>query len=77
MEEYSRNNYCRGKAIIITYSECVSVALVMQHAKRMRNILLSHVASPTLQYFPHYLINFRKKGYLPGFVCSDFPYKFV
>jgi len=49
-EEYSRNHYCCGKAINITYSERVSVALVIQHAKHMRNILLSSVASPSLQY---------------------------
>jgi hypothetical protein len=37
----SRNHCCRGKAGIITYSECVSAALVIQNAKRMRRILLS------------------------------------
>jgi hypothetical protein len=36
----SRNHCCRGKAISITYSECVSVALVIQHARRMRRIIL-------------------------------------
>ena len=30
---------CRGKAISITYSKCVSVALVMQHETRMRRII--------------------------------------
>jgi hypothetical protein len=42
----SRNSFCRGKAIIITYSDCVSVALVIQLAKRMRRItsILSSVA---------------------------------
>jgi hypothetical protein len=49
----SRNHSCRGKAISITYSECVFVALDIQHAKRMRHLLpvrLYHI-------FPHYLIN--------------------
>jgi hypothetical protein len=46
----SRNNCCSGKAISITYSECVSVALVIQHVKRMRLILPS-VACPALPYF--------------------------
>jgi len=32
----SRKHWCRGTAIRITYSECVSVALLTQHAKRMR-----------------------------------------
>jgi hypothetical protein len=46
----SRNHCCRGQAISITYSECVSVALVIQHAKRMRCIILSSVACMVLQY---------------------------
>ena len=50
-EGRSRNNCCRGKAISITYSECVSVALVIQHAMRMRRIILSSVASLALSYF--------------------------
>jgi len=46
---------CSGKAIRITYSECVSVALVIQHAKRERRIILVdtlYVACLTLPYFP-------------------------
>ena len=35
---------CRGKVISATYSECVSVALLTQHAKRTRCIILSSVA---------------------------------
>jgi len=49
---YKRNfearscNYChRGKAIRITYSEYLSVALVIQQTKRMRCVVLSSVAS--------------------------------
>jgi hypothetical protein len=34
------NNCCRGKAIGITYSECVSVASVIHHAKRRRHIVI-------------------------------------
>ena len=41
----------------ITYSDCTSVALVMQHEMRMRLIILSRVACPNLQYFPHFPIN--------------------
>ena len=36
---------------ICTYSECVSVALDIQHANRLLRIVLSRVASPVLQYF--------------------------
>jgi hypothetical protein len=38
------------KAISITYSDCVSVALVIQHAKRMRRIM-SSVTCLALPYF--------------------------
>ena len=37
------NHCCCGKAISITYSECVSVALVTQHAMHMCRIMLSLV----------------------------------
>jgi hypothetical protein len=57
IEARSRNQCCRGKAISITYSEFVSVALVIQHAKRMRRIILSSVACPALPNFSTYLIN--------------------
>jgi hypothetical protein len=51
IEARSRNYCCRGKAISITYSECVYVALVTQHAKRMRRVILSSVACLALPYF--------------------------
>jgi hypothetical protein len=39
------------KAISITYSDCVSVALVIRHVKRMRCIILSSVACLAVPYF--------------------------
>jgi hypothetical protein len=56
----------RGKAIIITYSECVSVASSIQHAKRIRRIVLSSVASLAVQnlsILSHRRNDFGKKSY--------------
>jgi hypothetical protein len=44
IEARSFNHCYSGKAISITYSEYVSVALGIQHAMRMRRIILSSVA---------------------------------
>jgi hypothetical protein len=53
----SRNHCCRRQAISITFSECVSVALVIQDAKLMR-LLYCHLWPARLyNIFPHYLIN--------------------
>ena len=64
MDEGSRNHCCSGKAISITYSDYVFVALGIHNAKRMSRIVFSCVSCPTLQYFfPNYLTNgmiFRK-----------------
>ena len=38
MDVRSRNHFCRGKTINIAYSECVSVVIVIQDAKRMHRI---------------------------------------
>ena len=50
----SRNQCCSGKVISITYSEFVSVALVIQLANAMYCIILvlSSVASLALPFFP-------------------------
>ena len=55
----SRNHCYRGKAISFTYYECVFVALVIEHAKRMRHVTLyCHLGlSGSAIFFPHYLIN--------------------
>jgi hypothetical protein len=64
IEARSHNHCYRGKAINITYSECVSVVLVIQHAKRLLGIILSSVACAAVTYFPrlsHKHRDFRKK----------------
>ena len=56
IKAFSLNHCGSVKAIRITYSECVflciSVALVIRHAVRMRRVILSCVACPALPYFP-------------------------
>jgi len=42
---------CCGKAMCVIYSECLFLALLIEHAKRMCNIILTSVASPALSYF--------------------------
>jgi hypothetical protein len=51
------NHCCCGKTLSIAYSECVSVASVIPHARRMHHILLSAVACLAAPHFPHYPIN--------------------
>jgi hypothetical protein len=57
IEERSRNYCYRGKAISITYFECVSVVLVVQHAMCMRLIILLSVTCLAVPYFSKFLIN--------------------
>jgi hypothetical protein len=45
-------------AINITYSECVSVALGIQHAMRMRHVAICGLSFSTT-FFPHFFINGR------------------
>jgi hypothetical protein len=51
IEARSHKPCCRRKATSITCSQCVSAALVIQDAKRMRRIILSSVAWLSLPYF--------------------------
>jgi hypothetical protein len=44
----SRNHCCSEEPISITYSEYVSVAVVIQNAMRMRRVIYSSVASTAL-----------------------------
>ena len=55
IEARSCHHCSSGKAIGITYSKCVLVALVIQHAIRVRRIVMWPVRLYSM--FPHYLIN--------------------
>ena len=71
-EVLSRNNWCRGKAISITYSECVFVALGPQRAKCMLRITLTSVTCPALPHFStlsHKRNNYLKKKVIEHKIC--------
>ena len=59
---YQRNiearscDHCCSKSIIITYSECLLVALGIEHALRKCRIVICGLSGCTI-FFPHYLIN--------------------
>ena len=59
-EAYLHAYFCWWKAISITYYECVSAALVIQHAMGMHCITLPYVW--LYHIFPHYLINSTSFG---------------
>jgi hypothetical protein len=42
------NHCCGGKLIIITHSECLSVALGIQHAMRVRHIVICDLLASTI-----------------------------
>jgi hypothetical protein len=74
IEARSRNHCCRGKVISITYSDRVSVALVIQHAKRLwRVILLSVSCLPYFYTLSHKWHDFRK-NVIEHETCFDFLY---
>ena len=56
MEAHSRKHCCSWKAISITYSECVSVALLIQLAMRMRRIVFCDLPAFSI-FFLHCHIN--------------------
>ena len=54
--------YLNVFVVSITYSECISVALVIQHAKRMYHTILSSVAYLAVPYLQHYFIHVKTLG---------------
>ena len=47
-KRYSCNHCCSGRLISITYSECVSLALCIQHAMRMRHVVICGLLRSTI-----------------------------
>jgi hypothetical protein len=52
----SCHHCCSGKAISITHYECVSVALDIQHAMRMRHTVICGLTGSTM-FYTHYFTN--------------------
>jgi len=76
-EAGSFNHCCSGKAISVTYSECVSVALVIQHAMRMRHIVICGLHGSSTIFF--HIISRRHDFLLKKLntkLCFDFLYNF-
>ena len=46
----SLNQCCNGKAVRITYSECASVALVIEYAMRMLHIPIRVLSGSTILF---------------------------
>jgi hypothetical protein len=73
MEVRWSNICCRGKVVIITYSECVFVASIIQRAKCMHRDMWSASVCLAVHIFPHYLT----KGTIFGETNSELKIRFV
>ena len=74
IEAPSCNRCCSRKAIIVSCSECVFVALVIQHAKRMHRIVLSYVMYLCVQYFS--TLSHEWRGFWGGKKLLNMKYSF-
>jgi len=71
-EVRSSKHRCRRQAISNTYSECVSVAFVIQHAMCLSRIICGLSDSTVFFHITSYTARFGGKK--RGGVCSDFLY---
>ena len=74
------NHCCSGKEISITYSEWVFVALVIQHAKHMRHIVICVLSCSTIYIFlalSHKRHDFTKRNTEYNIRVSNFSATFV
>ena len=67
-EARSCNRCCSEKAVSITFSECMFVALGMQHAMRMRHIVICGL--PRSIKFFHFVSQFSGGGGLFNIKCG-------
>ena len=74
IEARSHNHFCCGTEINITYSEYASVALFIQHAKRMRPVILSSLASLAVPYFS---ISQKRQDFRGGLLNVKFVFGFL
>jgi hypothetical protein len=74
-EALSCDHCCRGKAISITYSDYVYLALGIHHAMRIRHIVTCGLPGSTV-FFTHCLKTGRfSKRNIEHKICFDFLYK--
>jgi len=79
IEARSRNRCCHGKAINVTYSECVSVILIIKHANTNAQYYIAMSGPSGSAIFFHIISNtarFSEESYTTYNVCFDFLYNF-